>query len=246
MRTHRNIMIVALVLVVLTALVGASVADEGGRGKCGGGMGPEGAALKPAFTAEQQGQMEKVRAKYDDQRVELRNKLGVIQLAMRDLLAQPEPDFGKVEGKIDEMSAIHAKLAKLRFQQHVEIRGLLTAEQRTLFDRAFADACSDGRGGPGGCRMDCSDGMECGGKMGGGEKMGCGGEKGKMECGGEKVGAGAAGAMGCGAAKTCGAAGAAGCAAMGAGAGAASCPATGGNGPLRGTKPQAGEWRRWL
>lgn len=215
MRTHRILMVVALVLVVLMALVGTSFAQCGGHGQRDGRMGPGGAAaLKPAFTTQQQEQMEKIRTKYDDQRVELRNKMGVIRLEMRDLMTQPEPDFGKVEAKIDEMSAIHAKIAKLRFQQHRDVRGLLTPDQRSLFDRGFADGSCDGRGGPGDCQMSCGDRMGCGGAMGAGGKMACGG------------------AMGC--------------AAMGAGAGAASCPMTGGMGPVRGVRPQAGEWRRWL
>ncbi len=199
-------------------------------------MGPGGAALQPAFTTEQQAQIEKIRTKYQDQRVELYNKIGVIRLEMRDLLSQPEPDFAKVETKIDAISELHAKLAKMRLQQHKEIRGILTADQRTLFDRGFADGCCDGPGGPGGGQMGCCSKMGDGGQMG--CKMGAGGA---MGCAGMT---GAGGAAGCGGAKGCG--GVMGCAAMGAGAGAASCPMVGGAGPVRGMKPQAREWRRWL
>jgi Spy/CpxP family protein refolding chaperone len=239
MRTHRTLMVTALVLAVLTALAGVSSAQCGGHGQRDGRMGPGGAALQPAFTTEQQEQIEKIRTKYQDQRVELYNKIGVIRLEMRDLLSQPEPDFTKVETKIDAISELHAKLAKMRLQQHKEIRGILTAEQRTLFDRGFADGCCDGHGGG---QMGC-------GKMGDGGQMGCGkmGAGGQMGCkmgGGGQMGCG--GMMGAGGAAGCG--GAMGCAAMGAGAGAgaASCPMVGGAGPMRGMKPQAREWRRWL
>lgn len=244
MRTHRTLTTIALVLVALTALVGMSLAQCGGHGQGGGRMGPGGpAALKPAFTTEQQAQMEKIKTKYGDQRVELHNKMAAIRLEMKDLLSQPEPDFGKVEAKIDAISGLRAKLAKMRLQQHVEVRAILTPEQRMLFDRGFADRCDDGPG----CGMAC-------GQAAGGAAMGCAGKAGAggpMDCGG-KMGGGAQ-AMGC-AAKMGGGAMPAGCAAtckmMGAGssgpAATGGCPMMGGAGPVRGVRPQTGEWRRWL
>jgi Spy/CpxP family protein refolding chaperone len=233
-------MVVALVLAVLTALAGTSFAQCGGHGKPDGRMGPGGpAALKPAFTTEQQSQIEKIRAKYDDQRVDLRNKMAVIRLEMRDLLSQPEPDFTKVEARIDAMSELHAKLAKMRLAQHKEIRGLLTPDQRALFDRGLAEGCCEGPGGPMGCGMMGGGTMGCGPAMGAGGAPGCG-------MAGAK-GCGMAGAKGCGmaGAKGCGMAGAKGCAGM-MGASATSCPMTGGAVPMRSVRRQAGEWRRWL
>ena len=241
MRTQRTLMVVALVLAVLTALVGTSFAQCGGHGKPDGMMGPGGpAALKPAFTTEQQAQIEKIRAKYDDQRVDLRNKMAVIRLEMRDLLSQPEPDFTKVEARIDAMSELHAKLAKMRLAQHKEIRGLLTPDQRALFDRGLAERCCDVPGGPMGC-----GGMMGGGMTGCGPAMGAGGAPGCGMAGAK--GCGMAGAKGCDMAgpKGCGMAGAKGCAGM-MGAAATSCPMTGGAVPMRSVRRQAGEWRRWL
>ncbi len=233
MRTHRTFLVVALVLAALTAFVGTSAAARcGGHGQRGGMMGADGAVLRPAFTTEQQEQVQKITTKYEDQRVELHNKIGVIRLEMKELLTQAEPDFGKVEAKIDAISELRAKLAKMRLQQHKEIRGILTAEQRTLFDRGFAEGCCDG-GGPGG-------GPGCG-PMDGGGKMGC-----AMQMGAGSGPAGCGGAMKCGMAGAAGCGGAMGCAAMGAGSGTASCPMAGGAGPVRGVRPQAGEWRRWL
>ncbi len=88
--------------------------------------------------------------------------MAAIRLEMKDLLSQPEPDFGKVEAKIDAISGLRAKLAKMRLQQHVEVRAILTPEQRMLFDRGFADRCDDGPG----CGMAC-------GQDAGGAAMGC-------------------------------------------------------------------------
>ncbi|MBM3307372.1 MAG: Spy/CpxP family protein refolding chaperone [Candidatus Eisenbacteria bacterium] len=170
MRTNRMLALVALALVVTATLAFALPAQARGRAGWGGpcGMQPGmagGAPMRPAFTAEQTEKIEKIRAKYDDLRVEHRNKIAAIRLEMRDLLSQPEPDFGKVEAKIDAMSQIHAKLAKLRLAQHKEVRGLLDAEQRMLFDRGFTERLGEmpgpcmGRQAMAGCRP--------GGMMGG-------------------------------------------------------------------------------
>ena len=196
-------------------------------------MGPDGgAALRPSFTTQQQEQIEEIRTKNDAQRVELHRQVGVIRLDTQELLTQAEPDFGKVEAKIDAISELRAKLAKMRLQQHKEIRGILTAEQRTLFDRGFAEGCCDG-GGPGG-------GSGCG-PMDGGGKMGC-----AMQMGAGSGPAGCGGAMKCGMAGAAGCGGAMGCAAMGAGSGTASCPMMGGGRPRARRQAAGGEWRRWL
>ena len=242
MRGNRALAILGLALLLTATVAGTSYARCGGACRDGRGMGNDGApGMKPLFTTEQQEQIDKIRAKYDDQRVDLHNKMAALRLEMRDLLSQSEPDFGKVEARIDQISELRAKLAKMRLAQHRDVRGILTPEQRTLFDRAFTECCD---GGPG-------SGMGCG-PMGGG-KAGCGpmGGMGGAQAGCGPMGAGRAG---------CGPAAAgcnpqtAGCGMMcrmapGAGApqaGAGGCPMAGAMGSGLGVRPQSGEWRRWL
>jgi hypothetical protein len=182
----------------------------GGRADCGPADCQRGPGIERFLTTEQMEKVDKVRGKYHDQRAEIFTKMATLRGEMRDLLSQPEPDFGKVGERIDAMSDLRARLARMRLEQHREIRGLLTDEQRAIFDRRFADADGDGPDGAMACGP-MGGGMECGGAGGPGcgmarERMGGG-----MECGG-------AGGPGCGMAcermgggMECGGAGGPGC-----------------------------------
>jgi Spy/CpxP family protein refolding chaperone len=267
----------ALLLVVVMA--GVSMARRAGQGHMGGraDCGPadcqRGPGIERFLTTEQMEKVGKVRGKYHDQRAEIFTKMATLRGEMRDLLSQPEPDFGKVGERIDAMSDLRARLARMRLEQHKEIRGLLTDEQRAIFDRRFADADGDGPDGIMGCGP-MGGGMACGGAGGPGCAMACEQMGGGMACGGaggpgcamacERMGGAPGCAVKCTAAPGgqgmpgCGMqAGKAmpgsmpGCEAtckvmQGAAPAAGGCPMAGAMGSGLGVRPQSGEWRRWL
>ncbi len=103
----------------------------------GGGFGPE-------FTTGQTEQIEKIRERLEDERVELTNRVHAMALEVHDVLEADEPDFGALERKIEEMSEVRVELMKLKLKQHKEIRALLDDDQRTLFDRGFAERFGNG------------------------------------------------------------------------------------------------------
>lgn len=100
----------------------------------------QGQAMAPRvqFTAEQQEQITKIHEKYNDERVEKHNRLAVLATELGDIMKADEPDFGKIERKMEEMSGVRLELQKIQLRQHKEVRGLLDDDQRTLFDRSFA------------------------------------------------------------------------------------------------------------
>lgn len=121
---------IALIAVPALAVRGRSGGRDMWRG-AGRGMGP-------AFTEEQQEQIEEIHDKYADQRAELTNRLKVIMLETEDMLDDDsEPDFGALEKSIEQTSEIRAELAKLRLRIHKEIRSLLDGDQKVLFDRGL-------------------------------------------------------------------------------------------------------------
>jgi len=222
----------------------------GGRAVCGPADCRRGPGIERLLTTEQTEKVDKVRAKYHDQRAEIFTKMATIRGEMRDLLSQPEPDFAKVGERIDAMSDLRARLARMRLEQHREIRGLLTDEQRAIFDRGFAGAdgpdCGMGSG-PMGCGMSCAGtggpgcGMSCAGTGGPGCGMSCAGAVRpgcEMSC--APMGAGApAGQAVPGCAATCKMM-------QGAASAGGGCPMAGAMGSGLGVRPQSGEWRRWL
>ena len=269
MKTNRTLAVVSIVLLLVVVMAGVSLARRAGQGHMGGraDCGPadcqRGPGIERFLTTEQMEKVDKVRGKYHDQRAEIFTKMATLRGEMRDLLSQPEPDFGKVGERIDAMSDLRARLAKMRLEQHKEIRGLLTDEQRAIFDRRFADADCDGPDGAMACGPMGGD-MECGGAGGPGCGMACERMGGAPGCAVKCTAAPGGQAMpGCGmqagqAMPGCGMqAGQAmpgsmpGCAATckmmeGAAPAAGGCPKAGAMGSGLGVRPQSGEWRRWL
>lgn len=137
MRRRNLVMASLLAAALLTTAVTPAVAGRCGRRA----KGPEhgmGMMTRVQFTSEQEEQMAKVREKYDEQRVEKHNRLGVLATELDDIMQADEPDFGSIEKKIEEMSSVRLELQKIRLRQHKEIRSLLDDDQRMLFDRNFA------------------------------------------------------------------------------------------------------------
>ncbi len=205
--TRKKILIAVVLTIAVAGLIAAPAIAQRVVEKrmCvvdgGHGMG-HGKGMQPEFTAEQKEQIGTIKAKYEEERVALANRMKAMHIEAKDILEKDPPDFKAIEKKIDEFSKVHTDQAKLRLRQHQEIRALLDDDQKTIFDAGFArkihGLLGGGRGhgmGRGGCdgmmggRMGCDMG---GGKMGG--KMGCGMMGGRMM--GGKMGCDMGGMMG--------------------------------------------------
>jgi len=179
-----------LALLSTVALAGRpGFAMTGGRGTSECRMGDRG--MRPSFTTEQKEEMKEIRAGFEDQRVELQNKLKVLHVEMQELTEADSPDFGKIERMIDDVAELRAQIMKLKLKQHRAIREILDDDQRVLFDRGIARMLA--RGAHGG-RGEMNGGMKGCSSMGRGGRMGCGPAK----CGPKGHGMMGAGAMGMG------------------------------------------------
>jgi len=185
--TATVVALVALTALSTVALAGrgerAGFAMTGGKGMAECRMGDRG--MRPSFTTEQKEEMEEIRASFEDERVELQNRLKVLHVEMQELTEDDDLDFGKLERMIDEAAELRAQVMKLKLKQHRAIRKILDDDQRVLFDRGITRMLS--RGGHGGMRgaKDC-------GPMGRGGRRGCGPAK----CGSMGHGMMGAGPMG--------------------------------------------------
>jgi len=161
MRSKKRVITVAVLALAGVALIALPAAAL--RGRAGGGMGMAkgmGMAMGPAFTDEQMEKMEKIHDKYDDERVELSNRLKVIMLEAHDVVAGETPDFNAIERRIEEAAEVKVKLAKLRLKMHKEIRPLLDDDQKVLFDRGLGRMLHGGMGGHPGMRGGMRGGMD--------------------------------------------------------------------------------------
>jgi Spy/CpxP family protein refolding chaperone len=174
MKRSKVLLVSMLAVAVIAAAALPAAARRGGAmgSAMGGGRGM---GMGPMFTSEQQEQIEKIHERYQDQRVELTNRLQALHVEMGDLMqAEGEPDFGAIEKKLEDISSVRLELAKLRLRIHKEIRPLLTDDQKTLFDAGMGRMLMHSRGMRGGRGMSCPMGMNQGCAPGMGNRMGMG------------------------------------------------------------------------
>jgi len=166
MRRTKLITIVVIAALALALVATNALAQRGGRG-----AGVRGERIeriveaRPVFTDEQKEEIKAIHERYEEERVELSNRIRVLRMEMNDLLGADEPDFDDIEDKLEAVHAVRLEQAKLRLRIHQDVRPLLSDDQRALFDRGF------GRMGLGMMRGDGPGMMDCGGRPGMGQGM---------------------------------------------------------------------------
>jgi len=81
------------------------------------------------LNAEQKESLKKVRLDMGEQMISLRAELEKVALRQANLISERTPDEAAILKVVEETGAIHTKLAKLRVQQLLAVRKILTAEQ---------------------------------------------------------------------------------------------------------------------
>lgn len=121
---------------------------EHGMGKgMGHGMGKGMLQCRgPVFTEEQREQIKKISDGFEDERVELQNRARVLHMELCDSISEDEPDFRAIESRIEDAAEVRVAMMKMRLHQHVEIRKILTPDQRVLFDRGLRARMGSMRG----------------------------------------------------------------------------------------------------
>jgi Spy/CpxP family protein refolding chaperone len=86
------------------------------------------------LTEEQQSKMATLRLNLTEKNLPLRNQLGELRAKKISLQTGDNQDLKAISKIIDEMSAIQAKIMKNAAEHRLEVRSLLTAEQKVMFD----------------------------------------------------------------------------------------------------------------
>jgi len=88
----------------------------------------------PDLTNTQKEQIKKIRLELQKALLPLRSQLEVKSAELKSLLVADNPDAAKINAKLDEIGALRTQIQKKRLTQELEIRKLLTSEQRVVFD----------------------------------------------------------------------------------------------------------------
>jgi len=93
----------------------------------------------PDLTEDQQAQIEAIRLKLEKTVIPLKGEIKVLDAELKNLLASGSASERELDRKIDEISALRVSVQKRQVKQHLEIRSLLTEEQKVFFDRRMLE-----------------------------------------------------------------------------------------------------------
>ena len=74
----------------------------------------------------------------------LKSEIKVKDAELKQLLVSGNPGQREIDRMIDEISALRVQMQKLQIRHHLDIRGLLTEEQRVVFDKRFLEGSRPG------------------------------------------------------------------------------------------------------
>jgi Spy/CpxP family protein refolding chaperone len=134
----------------------------------------------PNLTAEQQNQIDDLRAGHIKDVAGIRTDIEIKQLELARLWRADKLDGGKIVAKVKELGELRSKMQVTQVNHHLAIYKLLTPEQQKSFRPPMMGMCGGMRGKGMGRGMGKMGG--CG--MGGGMQGGCGGHQGQGNCGG--------------------------------------------------------------
>lgn len=101
------------------------------------------------LTEEQQAKIEELKTNLEKAILPMKTKLGVKQAELQELLVAENPNKAAIDKKIDEISGLRTQMQKKHINHRLEVRALLTPEQRVKFDHQ----CLRGHKNSGHCGM---------------------------------------------------------------------------------------------
>lgn len=124
-------------IIVFLAVVVPSVAQQGagyGKGNKEKGFSSETCAGIPDLTEAQKAQMNTLKLAHMKEMQQLKNKMGELKAKQQTLTTADAPDMIAINGNIDEITKTQNAMMKKQVAHHLEVRKLLTDEQKIWFD----------------------------------------------------------------------------------------------------------------
>ncbi|MBD3287872.1 periplasmic heavy metal sensor [candidate division KSB1 bacterium] len=89
----------------------------------------------PDLTEDQKSEIEKITLEHRKEMISMRADLKLQRLELQSMIRE-EADFNKIENKVEEVGKMRTEIQKKRIAHHLEIRSLLTDEQKKALDSA--------------------------------------------------------------------------------------------------------------
>lgn len=167
-----------IVLTVMSLLVASTIAtaQRGFRNADSNAEYTPRECMIPNLTDEQEQKITTLRTAHWNEIKELHADLDIQRAELHKLQLADKPDTKAMDAKIEQMGALQTKLHKTRNSHRMEIKNLLTDEQKAWFDahqgnRGNRHGFKNGRGGRGGCGFNQGAGRGRGNGYGNGSGM---------------------------------------------------------------------------
>jgi Spy/CpxP family protein refolding chaperone len=126
--------IISMMAVALMFIGGTSLlAQPGAQGEGKGKNHEEGA--KAGLTEDQKTKIKDLRMAAYKEIKPLENQLGELEAKEHTLTTADKPDMNAINANIDEIAKVKVKIAKVEIANRMQIRSLLTDEQKMWFDK---------------------------------------------------------------------------------------------------------------
>jgi len=128
---------------------GRMMHDDGRMGGYGAGHG-YGHSWKASLTDEQSKKIDKLRLAYKQEKYLLKAKLKQAKVEFALLITADNPSKSAIDKKIDQIIKLKKEKLHLKANHKINVRKLLTEDQRVQFDLAVLKKMSKGKHGRGG------------------------------------------------------------------------------------------------
>ncbi|MCF8378967.1 MAG: periplasmic heavy metal sensor [Bacteroidales bacterium] len=117
------------------------------------------------FTEEQQAKMQELRLEYAKNSLEIKNELKILTAEYNGMMTGDNQDLNAINKKIDQMQELKSELFKMHAKHRLDVRNLMTEEQKIQFDSKasvgrgnvnFGNCPRQAQGKPGMGRGPCS------------------------------------------------------------------------------------------
>lgn len=135
MKTNNIVTKGSLIVFIAILFSATSIAQQHGKGKgtcnnanytCERGI--------PDLTDEQQQKIADLRVEHRAKMLALKADVNVLRAELHKLEIADQPDVNSIDKKIEELGALKIQMAKEKSKHRLEVRSLLTKEQRVMFD----------------------------------------------------------------------------------------------------------------
>jgi Spy/CpxP family protein refolding chaperone len=127
----KSMLLIGMIVLIITSF---SLAQPQRKFKFKGAKGCPGPGL-PNLTAEQETKIKSLRLDLQKELTPLQLKVRKLEIELQEFMIVDQPNLNQLDSKLEDISKQRLEIAKKFIKHRLAVRGLLTDEQRIIFDK---------------------------------------------------------------------------------------------------------------